>query len=165
MRERTGSISTRKGVLFARVSYVDATGKRKEITRRARDRADARRIIDELHARLDQHGADAAQNDRSTVADVIELYRAENAQPAVIRDGKKISGMKPSYNFGNMLNVLSEHLGHKRLRDLSPADLHAFRKRRMETKTQYGKHRAIASINRELEALRCVCRWAMKQGW
>src|SRR5262249_15416262 len=99
MRERTGSISTRKGVLYARVSYVDATGKRKEITRKAESRADARRIIDELHARLDQHGADAAQNDRATVAEVIELYRQEKAQPAVIRDGKKKSGTKRSHNF------------------------------------------------------------------
>jgi integrase len=164
-RERTGSITTRDGKLYARVSYVDQFGKRREVTRRAKDRADARRIIDELHARLDQHGEDAAQNDRATVGDVIEQYRAEKAGAAVIRDGRKISGLKSSYSFGLMLDVLAQHFGKKKLRDLRPADLHAFKKKRLATPTQYGKDRAIASINRELEALRAVCRWAARQGW
>lgn len=164
-RERTGSIVNRKGVLFARVSYVDQFGKRREVTRRAKDRADARRIIDDLHARLDQHGADAAQNDRATVGDVIERYRQEKAGAAVIRDGIKVGGLKSSYNVGLMLDVLVQHLGHKKLRDLRPADLHKYKQKRLATPTQYGKDRAVASVNRELEALRAVCRWAARQGW
>src|SRR5215471_4365414 len=127
-RERTGSIVNRKGVLYARVSYVDQLGKRKEITRRAKDKADARRIIDELHARLDSHGPDAAQGDRATVGEVIEQYRQLKAQPAVIRNGKKISGLKSSYNFCSMLDILVEHFGHRKLRDLKPQHLHEFKK-------------------------------------
>jgi hypothetical protein len=96
-RERTCGIVSRGGALFARVTYVDSTGKRKEITRKALDRADARRIIAELHARIDQHGGEAVLNDRSPLADIIEQYRQEKAQPAEIRDGKKISGLKSHY--------------------------------------------------------------------
>lgn len=164
-RERTGSIVNRKGVLFARVSYVDATGKRREVTRKATDRADARRIIDELHSRLDSHGGEAVLNDRSTLADIIEHYRAEKAGPAVMRDDKKIAGLKSSYNASLMLNVLAEHLGKKRLRDLKPGDLHAFKKKRLATPTQYKRERTVASVNRELETLRAVCRWCVAQGW
>jgi hypothetical protein len=112
-RERTGSIVNRDGVLYARVSYVDEFGKRREVTRKAVDRADARRIIDELHARLDQHGGGAVINDRATLADVIEAYRKEKAAPAVVRDGKKIAGLKSSYNFGLMLDVLIEYFGFR----------------------------------------------------
>jgi integrase len=165
MRERTGSIVNRDGVLYARVSYMDEFGKRREITRKARDRSDARRIIDELHARLDQHGGGAMLNDRSTLADVIEQYRQEKATPAVIQGGKKISGLKSSYNFGLILDVLVEHLGKKKLRDIKPADLHAFKKKRLATPTQYDKPRSVACVNRELEALRSVCRWCVAQGW
>src|SRR5262245_33185562 len=165
MRERTGSIVNRKGKLFARVSYIDQFGRRREVTRRAKDRADARRIIDELHARLDRHGETAAQGDRSTVADIIERYREEKAGPAVIRDGVKIGGMKSSYNFGKMLDVLTEFFGNKKLRDLKPADLHAFKKKQLATKTQYGTDRSAADVNRTLEAFRAVCRWCVKQGW
>lgn len=164
-RERTGGISNRKGVLYARVSYVDATGKRREVTRKAADRADARRLIDELHALLDSHGGEAVLNSRSTLADIIERYRAEKAQPAVIRDGKKIAGLKSHYNAGLMLDVLSEHFGKKRLRDLKPADLHAFKQRRLATPTRGGADRTVAAVNRELETLRAVCRWCVAQGW
>jgi len=164
-RERTGGIVNRKGVLFARVSYVDEFGKRREVTRRARDKAHAKQIIAELHERLDRHGADAVRKDSLPLSAIIEEYRQEKAQPAEMRDGVKIAGMKSSYNFGKMLDVLAEHLGHKTLRDLKPGDLHRFKQKRLSTPTQYGKARTVASVNRELEALRCVCRWCVKQGW
>jgi len=164
-RERTGGTVSRRGKLYARVTYVDQFGKRREITRKALDRADARRIIDELHARLDQHGDQAVLNDRSTITEVIEQYRAEKAGPAVLRDGVKIAGLKSSYNMGFTLDVLIENFGRKKLRDLKPAHLHEFKKRRLATKTRYGKDRTVASVNRELEALRAVCRWSVAQGW
>lgn len=164
-RQRTGSVVNRKGAFYARVSYVDEFGKRREITRKALDRADAQRIIAELHARLDQHGGEAAANDRSTLSTVVELYRAEKAQPAVVRDGRKIAGLKSHYTFGLMLDVIVEHLGHKKLRDIKPADLHRYKQKRLATPTQYGKPRTVAAVNRELEALRSVCRWAVSQGW
>ncbi|HEY6402694.1 MAG TPA: hypothetical protein VI479_14855 [Blastocatellia bacterium] len=117
-RQRTGSVVNRDGVFFARVTYVDEFGKRKEVTRKALDRADARRIVDELHARIDQRGDAAVLNDRSTLADVIERYRQEKAKPALMRDGKKISGLKSSYVAGLYLDILTEYLGKKRLRDI-----------------------------------------------
>src|SRR5262245_12933724 len=164
-RERTGGIVNRGGKLYARMTYVDQFGKRKEITRNALERADARRIIAELHARIDQHGGEAVFNDRSPLADVSEQYRQEKAQPAEIRDGKKISGLKSHYNFGKMLDVLVEHLGKKRLRDLKPVDLHRFKQKRLATPTKTGTDRSVAAVNRELEALRSVCRWCVAQGW
>jgi hypothetical protein len=122
-RERTGGIVSRGGNLYARVTYVDQFGKRKEITRKALDRADARRIIDELHAKLDRHGGEAARKDRSPLADIIEQYREEKAQPADIRDGKKISGLKSHYNFGKMLDVLVEHFGNSQTSTCYPLSI------------------------------------------
>lgn len=164
-RQRTGSIVNRKGVLFARVTYIDQFGQRQEITRKALDRADAQRIIAELHERIDRHGGEAVANGRLPIADVIERYRQEKAGPAVVQGGKKVAGMKSSYNFGKMLDILKEHFGQTRLCELKSADLHAFKRKRLATKTRHGTSRSIAAVNRELEALRSVCSWSVKQGW
>jgi hypothetical protein len=57
MRERTGSIVKRKdGKLYARITYKGEDGERYDITRRATDRKDARRIIKKLLNDLEERG-------------------------------------------------------------------------------------------------------------
>jgi site-specific recombinase XerC len=102
---------------------------------------------------------------RAFFSNVIERYRQEKAQPADIRDGKNISGLKSHYNFGKMLDVLVEHFSQTRLCDLKSADLHAYKRQRLTTPTRRGTVRSVAAVNRELEALRSVCRWCVAQGW
>jgi hypothetical protein len=51
-KERTDFIVKRKGNLYARISYTDKTGKRRELMRRVEDRSHARELLKQLAAEI-----------------------------------------------------------------------------------------------------------------
>jgi integrase len=73
--------------------------------------------------------------------------------------------MRSWYTTRIYLVVLSEHFGNRRLKDIKPADLEAFKRQRLATPTKAGKERTIAAVQRELEVMRAVMRWAVRHGW
>ena len=166
VRERKGSVIVRNGKTYARVRYTDKDGSRHDLLRRAEDRKDARRIIRELLDSLEKMGDGALEGDRMKFSDVAARYREEKAIPPVHHNGRKVAGMKSWYTTRIYLNVLDEHFGNKRIKDIRPADLEAFKRKRLATPTKTGRAEcSIAGVHRELEVLRAVLRWAVRQGW
>lgn len=148
MKAKTGSIVERKGKLYARVSYTDKDGKRRDITRKAADRNDARRIIRELLDSLEKRGETAMDGDRMKFSDLAARYREDKAIQPVHHNGRKIAGMKSWYTTRIYLAVLEEHFGNRRVKDIRPADLEAFKRKRLATPTKAGRaERTIAAFN------------------
>lgn len=165
-RERTGSIVTRNGKIYARVRYTDKDGRRHDLTRKAEDRRDAKRIIKQLLDGLQERGESSLDGDRMKFSDVVARYRDEKAIAPVNHNGRKIAGMKSWYTTRIYLTVLDAYFGNNRVKDIRPADLEAFKRKRLATPTKSGKaERTIAAVNRELEVMRAVLRWAVRQGW
>jgi integrase len=165
-KDRTGSIVKRKdGKLYARITYKGEDGDRHDVTRLATDRKDARRIIKELLNDLDEQGEKAIGADRMKFSEAVETYRNKKAIPPVIRDGRRITGLKSWQTLRIYLDALNAYFGEMRLRDIKAADLEDFKLKRLATPTQYKRERTLSAVQRELETLRAVLRWCVKRGW
>lgn len=111
IRERTGSIvKCKDGKLYARITYKGEDGERHDITRRTTDRKDARRIIKELLNDLEDRGEKAIEADRMKFSEAVEVYRDKKAIPPVIRNGRRIAGLKKREIEFLKLKTCGEHI-------------------------------------------------------
>lgn len=60
------------------------------------------------------------------------------------------------------LKTLVEHFGGKRIREITHEDIERFKLARLRLPTRRGTQRTIASVNRELELMRAVLRYASR---
>lgn len=63
------------------------------------------------------------------------------------------------------LKALVEGFGKRRIKAIRHADVETYKLKRLDTPTIQGKQRSIASANRELELMRAMMRFAIRQGW
>src|SRR5262249_54330972 len=82
--------------------------------------------------------------------------------PAVFVDGKKIAGLKNTDTPSLYLDVLIEHFGKMRIDMIEHSHIEDFKLLRLQTPTKFGGQRAIASVNHELEVLRRVLNYAVR---
>lgn len=188
-RNYDGGTKTIKGILYARVQYVDATGKRREKLRPADSKSHARRLIKEMRNELETGGEETIQADRLTFQLLSDKYEKTRLTPAVILDGYKVSGLRSAKNTKVYLKPLREYFGRQFVRTIKPSDLEDYKNHRLNTpvkttvkvkKTIIGaqgepeeiteKHiinrpRKMASVNRELETLRAMLNFAKQESW
>jgi integrase len=165
-RERTGSVIKRDGKFYARLTYTDASGKRHDLTRRAIDRKDAKRIIKEILEGLETKGEQAVESSRATFNDLAERYSAVKVKPAEYRNDRKIAGMRDHGTASGHVRTLVEYFGPMKLRDITAGKIEAFKQARLATpKARGGKERSIANVNRTLTRLRAMFRFAVAEGW
>lgn len=69
-RIRKGSIVEREGKLYAVIQYVDDTGRKRGIWRKAQDRKEARGIIKQVLRDLDDHGAESVDAQNMTFSEL-----------------------------------------------------------------------------------------------
>jgi integrase len=170
-RERKGSVKVRKdGSIWARVTFIDDAGKRRDMMRRAQTRTEARKIIKRLLTGLDQAGERVIDGDRLTFAELAKVYAERKLIPAVYagegEHRRRVAGLRSHKSPRGFLHTLVENFGRKRVRSISHADVEAFKLLRLRTPRQRDGHpRSIAAVNRELEMLRAVLRYAVREGW
>lgn len=171
-REKTGSIIERDGKFYARVTHIGVDGKRKAVWRKAETRTDAKKIRKELLRALDDRGERGIEGERLTFEELANRYEKLRLVSADIRNGRKTRGLKSLATAKGQLNVLREFFGKTLVRNLTHADIEQFKQTRLETpittgdgENQQTRERAIASVNRELEMLRAVLRFAARQDW
>jgi integrase len=164
-RERTGFIVKRDGKIYVRVQFTDASGKRKERMRRAESMYEANKLRKRLIKELDEHGEASLDGDHITFDELAREYEKVKLFPAKIINGRKQAGGKSLQPSLSALAALVEGFGKRRIKSIRHADVLTFKLKRLETPTIHGKQRAIASVNRELELLRAMFRFAIRQGW
>ena len=176
-RERTGSVIIRGKSIFARVRYVDESGKTKSVERKADNRSHARRICKDLLRDLETHGEKILQAERMTFAELADYYENHYAIPPRYVSGRKTIGLRSWKDVRGLLKTLKDYFGARHVRAITYGDLKKFRATRMEAATKHDKARAaksenevvctrsVASVNRELATLRKVFNVALAESW
>jgi integrase len=185
-RQREGFIRERDGKVYACIQYKGEDGRRKEKMRRADNRTHAKQIIKTLLRELDDAGEQSLDNDRMTFRDLAALYKKSRLIPAVYHgegEGqRKVAGLRSYKPPQGYLMTLTQHFGAKRIRNLTHDDVEQFKLMRLSAPTRgdvalYERElkknpeaklistRTIASVNRELELMRAMMRFAKRQGY
>lgn len=188
-RERTGFVVSRKdkktGELrwYARIQFVDPnTGQRRELIGKAKDEADAHKVLKNLKKGLAKTGESATTGDRMKFRELAGEYAKRRIIPARYHGGRKIAGLKNDRNPKQWLATLVSHFGGRLISGIRHADIEQYKldrlaaptradvaryEQELETnpKAELRSTRTIASVNRELELMRAVMRYAYRQGW
>lgn len=164
-RSREGSIKLIKGVLYARVCWIDESGKRKEKSKKAESKTQARQFIKQMLRELDDYGTKSLEYESLTFEHLADFYQENNLKPAVYVGGKKVSGRRSLHTPNYALPIFREHFGKKKLRSISYGDIARFRSGRLNSPTKKDKPRSVATVNRELEVLRNMFNVAFREGW
>lgn len=166
-QERRGGIVERDGKVYARVTYKDERGKWKAMWRLAKNRTDAKNINKRLIRELDEHGSQLFDASRMTFAQLVEHFSRTYLHQAKYVDGRKVSGTRSLATRRGQIEILRVHFSKRRLRDITPSDLERFKIARLNTPTKRKNNpqRSIASVNRELSAMRRMLNVAKKNKW
>lgn len=165
-RAREGSVQTLKdGSVWARVTYTGDDGKRRTLRRRASTRTEAKKIIRQLLVALDRSGPRAVESDRLRFRDLARLYQGSKLKPAEYHAGRKVAGLRSWKAPRGFLQTLVSHFGNQLIKSITHDDIERFKLLRLKTPSGRGGERAIASVNRELELMRAVMRYAQRQGY
>lgn len=155
----------RNGKVYARITYTDASGKRRDLMRLADSRAHAKELAAQMRRELKDHGARAIDADRMTFAELAGHYEEDRLIPAQYRDGRKTSGLRSLASPKFYLKTLVEHFRRRLIKIITPSDIEKYKAARLETDSSRGGKLSIASVNRELELLRAIFSYAKREGW
>jgi integrase len=175
-------VDPKTNALYARYTYTDRFGRERSVRRRAESPAHARAIYQELKAEHKERGEESFDARRMTFKDLAEFAKQHFIKEPVYRDSLKVEGVRSWYDMRNKLDVLVEFFGRMKVREITHADLMAFRSERLQTPTRgdIARHkealkkdrkaklvpsRALASVHRELALMRRVLNIAKRQRW
>jgi integrase len=176
-RPRSGSIWTSSdGQIFARITYNDETGRRRDIKRKAISRTHARQIIKDMLREIEERGEQSLDSSRVTFAQLAKHYKDRYVKPARYVENRKVSGLRSHGEVARIVTILEDHFDVKRLRSITHGDILNFKAERIDTPvapraTKQGKkkpkprQRSIATVNRELTVLKRMFSIAQREGW
>lgn len=165
-RIRKGSIVEREGKLYAVIQFVDETGRKRGIWRRAQDRKDARAIIKQVMRELDDHGAEAAASQNMTFAELAAHFEQHYLKAAeYTAEGRKVAGYRSLSQTQDSIKPLRAAFDRKRLRSITYGDIRAYKLSRLKTETRYKRPRSLASVHHELALLRRMLNIAVRESW
>jgi len=164
-RIRKGAEVEKNGNWYGRVRYSLPNGKRKDIWMPAQDKTHAAQLVRGKLRELEATGETDINSDRVTFSQLAKSYREKKLIPAKIIEGRKVAGLKSLASALGELAALVDSFGRQRIKTITHSDIEAYKLKRLETQTKRGSQRSIASVNRELERLRAMFRFAHRQGW
>lgn len=156
---------TQNGGWIARFTFTDETGKRRNIKRICENKTEAKEELRRLLNKIEDQGEQALDGDKITFRELANIYKERNLVPAEYHGERKIRGLRSVRTPRGHLKVLTERFGSRRIKNITHSDIEEFKQIRLKTPTHQDKQRTIASVNRELEILRAVLRFAVRQGW
>jgi integrase len=80
-KKRPGYYVERKGKIYARVTYTDESGKRRQVWRKAESKSDAKQIADELIREIDNEGDTILTGDKVTLNQYLDQWLKNAARP------------------------------------------------------------------------------------
>jgi integrase len=166
MKSRSGYVfQDKKGIWFARVTYTDRNGKRKNIQRKVENKSKGDELLKKLVHSIDNDKGATLETEKLTFKDLTEHYKKHYLKEAQYVNGRKVSGLRSIVQVGGYVKVLCEHFGKQKLRTITYEDLLTFRNIRLNTPTHQSEQRSIATVNREMAYLRRLLNIAERNGW
>jgi len=165
MKHRNGYVYREGNSWVARVDFTDESGKRRVARRYCETKTEANRKRQELVRDIEERGERAVDGDKLTFKTLAEKYKEARLIPAKYVNQRKIAGVRSLSSALFALRVLVEHFGERRVRAITHSDIEAFKLARLKIPTVRGTERSITSVNRELEILRAILNFALRQDW
>jgi integrase len=126
---------------------------------------DLPKVIRELENDLDIGGKELIDGSRLSFREVADRFKEERLIPAKILNGKKVEGLRDTRIPNIFLSTLMEHFGRLKIGSITYKQVKDFKAKRLKTPTNRKGERSETSVNRELQMLRQVFKYAMQQGW
>ena len=176
-RSRSGSIWLDGKDIYARITYTDEHGKRKDKKRKAESRTHARSLIKDMLKELEERGDEALDTSRMTFAQLAKHYTDHYLVEPQYVDGRKVRGLRSYKEAQRLTNLLAAHFGKRLIRTITHGDILRFKSTRLDTPIQVRatkkkrskepepKQRSIATVNRELLTLQRMFTIAFREGW
>lgn len=165
-KDRTGYVGKDKnGKWFARVTITDDNGKRRNISKRAKDKRDAKKVLKGILRELDAEGSQSVDLARLTFNDLADYYAAHYCKPAEYVDGKKVAGLRDVFRAQYCLSRFRAYFGARRLREITYRDVRAYYLMRLKEPTHYDSQPTIATMNRELGVFRRIFNIGVREGY
>lgn len=149
-----------KGKWTARISYFDSiTGSTRTIERAKDKRSEAIDERDRLVNEIKKSHGGIREGERMTFALLTEVCCKAFYKPATIENGVKTEGVRSIASIKSALKNLNQYFGKRRIGEITTESLFDYRQRRQKQGVK------IATVNRELEAMRRMMRFAFSKGW
>jgi len=159
---------------ITRIEYYDSVlGKAKTMERQADRRANAIDERDRLINELKKSHGQIQTGERMSFAMLADICGERFFKRAVIVEGLKIEGVRSYDTAQNYLTVLKQFFGKRRLGQITVESLKDYRRWRLKIGSRRKEIVAskkfvpvkLATINRELAAMRRMMRFAYGEGW
>lgn len=168
-RQAEGSVITRsdRPGLWARVTYSDNLGRRRVIQRRVITRTEGKLLLKKLLREIEERGAQIIEGERLTFAKLAIVYEEHRLFEPTITPSGKVIGLKSYKSVRRRLKHLGRHFGKRRVKSISHSDIQRYKTERLNTPPdrRKSKQRSEADVNRDLQLLRNVFNFAVRQGW
>ena len=165
MKHRNGYVYREGNSWVARVDFTDESGKRRVARRYCETKTEANRKRQELVHDIEERGEKAVDGHKLTFKALADKYKETKLIPAEYVNQRKIAGVRSLAPALFAVEILVEHFGDRRIRAITHSDIEAFKLARLKILTVRGTTRSIASVNRELEILRAILNFALRQDW
>lgn len=157
-----------KDVFYARIIRYDGNGKKKQYTRKADNKSHARRLRNELEDKYNKRGEKAIEGDKMRFRELADLYEKRKLIPAEYHGKgtakRKVAGVRSLAPSKHYIRVLREYFGATLIKNIRHSEVEDFKAKRLKTKSIRGE-RSIADVNRTLELLRAILRFAVRNHW
>ncbi len=164
-KQRNGYVFESNDKWFARVTFTDANGKRRNVKRTAATESEAKKILRAILNELENEGEQAFDIANLIFNDVIDYYEAHFCKQAEYANGRRISGLRDVGRAKSVLPHFRAFFGHKKLRFITYGDLVSYRRMRMNLPTHMKQPRTDGTMNRELGILRRIFNIALAESW
>lgn len=168
-RKSEGSIITRsdRPGLWARVTYRDQFGKQRVFQRRVSNRSEGKLLLKKKLREIEEYGAAVIEGDRLSFEKLAVIYEEKRLfEPTVTKSGKAV-GLKSYASARRRLHTLKDHFGKRLIKSITHADIEQFKHSRLATPParRPEMQRSEADVNRDLQLLRNIFNFAIRQGW
>jgi integrase len=164
-KERTGYVFQNNNKWYARITFTDLSGKRRNIKRTAGSELEAKKILKNVLRELENEGEQSFDATNITFTNLANHYEKHFCQPAVYVNNRKISGLRDVERARSVLPHFRIFFREKKLRSITYGDLVSFRRLRMNTPTHMKTPRTVGTMNRELGILRRIFNIALAETW
>src|SRR5262249_44869901 len=123
----------RNGKVYARITFVDEGGKRRDVMRLAESKSHAKEGAAQLRRELKDHGSRVVDGDRMKFLELAKYYEEDILPPAKYKGARKTSGLRSLKPVKLTLKPLTEHFRNRLVKTITPADIGKYKAKRLDT--------------------------------
>ncbi|OLE54428.1 MAG: hypothetical protein AUG51_08500 [Acidobacteria bacterium 13_1_20CM_3_53_8] len=182
-KERTGyTYQDSKGRWYARVTFTNEQGIRRDVKRSAKDERGAIKALKSLVRELEDNGERSLENANMTFAELADYYIKNYLHEAVYVGDRKVSGVRGVTEALCEVKPLQRYFVKRKIRSITYGDIRSYRQSRFQTpthidinrykrelrtnpKAELRSTRTITAVNKELGRLRRMFNIAVREQW